>query len=100
VRTFIPYNQSYPHFFFNTLNSLYSLSLMKSDKTPEMILKLSELMRFIIYESGDEFVPMEKQLDFIKNYIYIEGNGVKIRDRLLPVGSNFRADFEKLIRKV
>ena len=61
-----------PHFFFNTLNSLYSLSLDKSDKAPEMILKLSDLMRYIIYESKDDLVPMGKQLEFLQSYVYLE----------------------------
>ncbi len=61
-----------PHFFFNTLNSLYSLSLDKSDKAPEMILKLSDLMRYIIYESKDDLVPMVKQLEFLQSYVYLE----------------------------
>ena len=61
-----------PHFFFNTLNSLYSLSLDKSDKAPELILKLSELMRFVIYESKDDLVTVEKQLEFLESYIYLE----------------------------
>jgi len=61
-----------PHFFFNTLNSLYSLTLDKSEKAPELILKLSDLMRFVIYESKDDLVPMSKQIDFFYNYIYLE----------------------------
>jgi len=61
-----------PHFFFNTLNSLYSLTLDKSEKAPELILKLSDLMRFVIYESKDDLVPMGKQIDFFNNYIYLE----------------------------
>lgn len=61
-----------PHFFFNTLNSMYALSLDKSDKAPELILKMSELMRYILYESADDMVPMERQLEFIRNYIYLE----------------------------
>jgi len=61
-----------PHFFFNTLNSLYSLSLDKSDKAPELILKLSDLMRYVIYETKDDLVPIGKQLDFLKNYVYLE----------------------------
>lgn len=61
-----------PHFFFNTLNSIYSLSLDKSEKTPELILKLSELMRYILYETSDDYVSMERQLDFLRNYIYLE----------------------------
>lgn len=67
-------SQVNPHFFFNTLNSLYSLSLDKSDKTPGMILKLSELMRYVIYEANDNLVPLKKQLDFLKSYVYLEQN--------------------------
>jgi two-component system LytT family sensor kinase len=61
-----------PHFFFNTLNSIYSLSLDRSEKTPELILKLSELMRYILYETRDDYVPMHRQLDFLQNYVYLE----------------------------
>ena len=61
-----------PHFFFNTLNSLYALSLDKSDKAPELILKLSDLMRYVIYESRDDLVPAGKQLEFLQSYVYLE----------------------------
>lgn len=61
-----------PHFLFNTLNNLYSLSLDKSEKTSEMILKLSDLMRYILYECSDSYVPVEKEVDFIKNYLELE----------------------------
>jgi sensor histidine kinase YesM len=65
-------SQVNPHFFFNTLNSLYSLSLDKSDLAPEMILKLSELMRYVIYEAKDNKVPLSRQLDFLRSYVYLE----------------------------
>jgi sensor histidine kinase YesM len=61
-----------PHFFFNTLNSLYALSLDKSEKAPELILKLSDLMRYVIYESTDDLVPIGKQLEFLQSYVYLE----------------------------
>lgn len=61
-----------PHFFFNTLNSIYALSLEKSDKAPELILKLSDLMRYVIYEASDDTVSLEKQLEFLESYIYLE----------------------------
>jgi two-component system, LytTR family, sensor kinase len=61
-----------PHFFFNTLNSLYALSLDKSDKASELILKLSDLMRYVIYESRDDLVAIGKQLEFLENYVYLE----------------------------
>lgn len=61
-----------PHFFFNTLNSLYSLSLDKSDKAPELILKLSDLMRYVLYDTREDCIPMKKQLGFLESYIYLE----------------------------
>jgi two-component system, LytTR family, sensor kinase len=66
-----------PHFFFNTLNSIYSLASRKSEKTPEAIIKLSELMRYIIYESDKEFVPLRKELDYISNYVQLQRLRIK-----------------------
>ena len=65
-------SQINPHFFFNTLNSIYSLAIQKSDKTPEAIVKLSELMRYIIYESDKNLVSLKKELEYIKNYVELQ----------------------------
>jgi two-component system LytT family sensor kinase len=65
-------SQLNPHFLFNTLNSIYSLSLQKSDKTPEVVVKLADLMRYLIYECNEEKVPLNKEIEFIQNYIEIE----------------------------
>ncbi len=61
-----------PHFLFNTLNSIYSLSLSKADKTPEVVVRLSDIMRFLIYECNEDKIPLEKEIEFIRNYIEIE----------------------------
>ena len=61
-----------PHFLFNTLNSIYSLSLEKSDKTPEVVIKLADLMRYLLYECNEDKVPLDKEIEFIQNYIDIE----------------------------
>jgi len=61
-----------PHFLFNTLNSIYSLSLNKNEKTPEVVVKLADIMRFLIYECNEEKIPLEKEIEFIRNYIDIE----------------------------
>lgn len=58
-----------PHFFFNTLNNLYSLTVKHSDKAPEVILKLSEMMRYTIYEGKKEFVPLREEVTYLENYI-------------------------------
>jgi len=61
-----------PHFLFNTLNSIYSLALEKSDKTPSAIVKLSELMRYVTSEVNDDFVPLQKEVNYISNYIELQ----------------------------
>jgi hypothetical protein len=65
-------SQINPHFFFNKLNSIFSLAIQKSEKTPEALIKLSELMRFLIYDSEKEFVPLKRELDYIKNYVELQ----------------------------
>jgi len=61
-----------PHFLFNTLNNLYGLSLISDHRTPQAITQLSEMMRYTLYESNVEFVPVAKEVKFLKNYFYLE----------------------------
>jgi sensor histidine kinase YesM len=61
-----------PHFLFNSLNTIYSLALKKSDKSAEVILKLADVLRYMIYESNAEKVELQKELDFIKKYIDLQ----------------------------
>jgi two-component system LytT family sensor kinase len=61
-----------PHFLFNTLNSIYSLSLQKSDRAPEVVVRLADIMRYLIYECDEETIPLDKEIDFVRNYIEIE----------------------------
>ena len=61
-----------PHFLFNTLNNLYGLVLKKDDYAQEVILNLSEIMSYTLYESNAVTVPLEKELEFIQNYFQLE----------------------------
>ncbi len=65
-------NQLNPHFLFNTLNNLYSLALDKSDKTPEVIEKLSDILDYILYRCKNNYVPVQKEIDLIENYLALE----------------------------
>ncbi|PWA07637.1 sensor histidine kinase [Flavobacterium laiguense] len=65
-------NQLNPHFLFNTLNNLYALTLKKDDKAPEIIAKLSEILDFVLYRCNDDFVPIEKEIYLLENYISLE----------------------------
>src|SRR6186713_784939 len=61
-----------PHFFFNTLNSIYSMALDKDERLPGTILQLSELMRYFLYLSRDNFIPLEKEMTVLDNYIALQ----------------------------
>lgn len=65
-------SQIHPHFLFNTLNNLYALTLIKSEQTPDVVLKLSGLLDYMIYKSNDKFVPLDKELEILGNYIDLE----------------------------
>ncbi len=65
-------SQINPHFLFNTLNSIYSQAHNKSEHTEYSILKLSELLRYVLYESGEEKVALEKDIQYINNYIDLQ----------------------------
>ncbi len=65
-------SQINPHFLFNTLNNLYALTLKKSDKAPEIVIKLSEMMRYMLYECNEKRVPLSKEVNYIQNYLDLE----------------------------
>ncbi|MDB4292258.1 histidine kinase [Maribacter sp.] len=75
-------NQLNPHFLFNTLNNLYALALDKSDKTPEVIERLSGILDYILYRCKENYVPVQKEIELIENYLSLEkiryGNRVAV----------------------
>ncbi|MCW3117540.1 MAG: histidine kinase [Chitinophagaceae bacterium] len=84
-------SQTNPHFLFNTLNNIYSLARDKSDLAPESILRLSKILRFMLYEAGGEYIAIEQELKIISDYIALE----KLRyDDSLRV--NFNYDIEDM----
>jgi LytS/YehU family sensor histidine kinase len=74
--------QVHPHFLFNTLNNIYSFSLENSSKTPGLILKLSALLSYMLYDCNKDEVRLEKEVEIMKNYIDLEkeryGNNIEI----------------------
>lgn len=84
-------SQTNPHFLFNTLNNIYSLSRDKSDLAPESILRLSKILRYMLYETNGEFIAVEQELKIMSDYIDLE----KLRyDDTLRV--NFNYDVEDM----
>lgn len=62
-------NQLNPHFLFNTLNNIYSLIPVHPEQAQETVHRLSHLLRYVLYENNDNFVPIDKEIDFLKSYI-------------------------------
>lgn len=65
-------SQVNPHFLFNSLNNLYSLALDKDDRTPGLLLRLSQTMRYLLYESNADFVPLEKEIEHLSNFVEMQ----------------------------
>jgi len=79
-------SQTNPHFLFNTLNNIYSLARDKSDLAPESILRLSKILRYMLYETGGAYIAVEQELKIINDYIALE----KLRyDDSLHVSFNY-----------
>lgn len=79
-------SQTNPHFLFNTLNNIYSLARDKSDLAPESVLRLSKILRYMLYETGSGYVAIEQELKIISDYIALE----KLRyDESLRVNYNY-----------
>lgn len=69
-------SQVNPHFLFNALNNIYSLSVTKSEQTSESIMQLSEMLRYMVYDSRETKVPLSSEINYIQNYIEL----VKLKD--------------------
>lgn len=72
-------SQINPHFLFNNLNNIYSLSIENSPRTPEMILELSAFLRYMLYECKARYVPLTREIDQLNNFIHL--SQMQIEDR-------------------
>jgi len=72
-----------PHFLFNTLNNLYAFALEKSNKVPDFILKLSEMLRYMLYECNEKYVALEKEVKYLQNYIELQKIRVEERGEII-----------------
>jgi hypothetical protein len=83
-----------PHFLFNTLNSIYAMAVTRDNKTPDAIELFSDLMRYVLYESSHDFIPVIKKLQYIDTYIALQ----KMRlSSLMHVNYNKSGEAERLM---
>jgi len=87
-------SQINPHFIFNALNNIYSLSQIQSQKTPDAIHKLSQILRYVIYDNSDEFVNIEKEIEYITSYIDLQ----KMKDD--DIGENIKVELNILNKRI
>ncbi|PKV51912.1 GHKL domain-containing protein [Aquimarina sp. MAR_2010_214] len=84
-----------PHFLFNTLNTIYANALKKDDKTPELILKLSDNFRYVLHQGQNEYVAIKKEIRHIKDYIHLQ------QERLAnKVVVHFSEDIDELNQQI
>jgi LytS/YehU family sensor histidine kinase len=83
-------SQLSPHFLFNTLNNMYGISIAQHEKIPALLLKLSELLRYSLYDARDQFVAIGNEIAYLNNYIEFEK--IRIGDRL-----NLRTAIEQFV---
>lgn len=76
-------SQINPHFLFNNLNNLYSYALEGSPKTPEIILELSSLLRYMLYECKEKFVPLEKELEQLGHFVKLSNLQIESRGNVV-----------------
>lgn len=74
-------SQLSPHFLFNTLNNIYGISLTRHEKVPPLLLKLSDLLRYSVYDAREQFVPLQSEMEYIHNYIDFEK--IRIGEKLV-----------------
>lgn len=87
-------SQINPHFLFNALHNVYALSLLKSDKTPEVVLKLSDMLRYLLYECKADEVTLSKEIDYIRNYISL----IRLKDdNKMNISMDFEEEDQKMI---
>ncbi len=86
--------QIHPHFLFNTLNTLYGFALKKVDETPEMILKLSNLLDYILYQTNKPFVSLKDEIGHIEDYVALEKirfrNSLKVQLNITDIDESFK----------
>lgn len=80
-----------PHFLFNNLNTIYSMASQKDERTPDVILKLSDFLRYVLYDTSSETIPLEKEVEIVQTYVGLQKERVnpEITQVFLTTEGNF-----------
>jgi len=80
-----------PHFLFNNLNTIYSMASQKDERTTEVILKLSDFLRYVLYDTSCETIPLEKEVEIIQTYVGLQKE--RVNPELIQVSLTIEGDF-------
>jgi len=83
-----------PHFLFNNLNTIYSMASQKDDRTADVILKLSDFLRYVLYDTSSETIPLEKEVEIIRTYVSLQKE--RVNPNLTQVVFNTEGNFSGL----
>lgn len=83
-----------PHFLFNNLNTIYSMAEQKDERTSEVILKLSDFLRYILYDTSVETIPLEKEVEIIRTYVELQKE--RVNSEVTEVVLTTEGDFGKV----
>lgn len=86
-------SQINPHFLFNNMNNLYSYAVEQSPKTPELILELSSVLRYMLYECKAQFVPLKKEIEHLENYINLSKLQIEGRGKVTVATGSFPTNY-------
>ena len=83
-----------PHFLFNNLNTIYGMALQKNDRTPKVILQLSDFLRYVLYDTSSETIPLEKEVEIIRTYVNLQKE--RINPDITTVEFITKGDFKRV----
>lgn len=87
-------SQINPHFLFNNLNNLYSYALENSPKTPEIILEMSGVLRYMLYECKEDYVPLKKEVEQVENFIKLSKLQIEERGKVRFTSEKIRSEYK------
>ena len=83
-----------PHFLFNNLNTIYSMASQKDERTADVVLKLSDFLRYVLYDTASETIPLEKEVEIIRTYVGLQEE--RLNPAISKVVLTTEGDFEKV----
>ena len=83
-----------PHFLFNNLNTIYSMASQKDERTADMVLQLSDFLRYVLYDTSSDLIPLEKEIEIIRTYVSLQKE--RVNPEVIQVNLTTEGNFDKV----